>query len=1222
MKNRILGLDTGTNSLGWAIVDHEKDGSYSLVDKGVMIFQEGVKIEKGIESSKASERTAHRSLRRQYFRRRLRKIEVLKVLIKYDLCPALTEEDLKLWHTRKIYPTKDDFMLWQRTNDNKDINPYHSRYICLTQKLDMNLQNDRYTLGRALYHMSQRRGFKSNRLDASEDTKSGAVKTGISDLSKKIKEAGCTYLGEYFYKLYNEQRNLVRIRNAYSDREQHYKAEFDAICEKQQLPAEVRQELVRTIFYQRPLKSQRQSVGKCNFEKNKVRCSESHPSYEEYRMLSFINNIKTKGPGDDVLRPLSKTERSAIEPLFYRKSKNNQNFDFEDIAKKIAGKNMYQWIGDTNVDKPYKFNFRMSQGVSNCPTILQLREIFGENWKSGIAEAYNLNTRKDGTLKGVDDMVNDIWNVLYFFDNNEKLKEFGVLHLQLSDEMAEKFSEIKLNRNYASLSLKAISNILPFLRIGMIYSHAVFMAKVPKLVGYEVWNDPKQREHIINTIFAMAQAPDGHERDQRATIEYCIKSFLCDEYGVNPAKLDSLYHPSMIETYPNALPNKDNIVLLGSPRTNAVRNPMAMRSLHEVRKLVNALIKEGKIDSTAEVHIEYARSLNNANMRAAINDWQRLQDKLHKQYADKIRTLFKQDTGIDIEPTDSDILKFQLWEEQNHICIYTGKSIGITDFIGAGPKFDVEHTIPRSVGGDNTQENMTLCDSHYNRYIKGANIPTQLADYESILSRLDTWKEKIEDLTKQIDKLGTRGIWEKETKDRIIRKKNRLKIERDYWRGKYQRFTMTEVPEGFALRQGAGIGLISKYAALYLKSYFHDPTNPDRRQVYSVKGPITAEFRKLWGVQDEYQKKSRDSHTHHCVDAIVVACIGKNEFNMMSKYYHDMDDFHEKGGNKPQFDKPWSTFTQDMKQIIDGTLVVHDTPDNMPKKASRMIDTPYGKKQAKGDSARCCLHKDTYYGAIEKEGNIEYVVRRTLDANFKSTDVDKIVDEVVREKVRDAFVGGILQLPIFMNPEKGIEIKKVRCYASMVKNPLHIRRQRDLSSKEYKQQMHVMNDSNYCMAIYEKEINGKQKRDFALVNKLEAASYFRKSSFFPNSSIIPELSSKDYPLKQTLKIGDMVLLYEAKIEELLKSPVNELAKRLYKITGLSILPTGSSTYGLITLLHHQEARASKDISAKNGAFKANEDFRPAIIMLHTQLNALVSGQDFELTPTGEIKFNK
>ena len=63
---RILGIDTGTNSLGWAIIEKGEKGT-RLVHKGTNIFTEGVKIEKGIESSKASERTGHRSVRKHYW---------------------------------------------------------------------------------------------------------------------------------------------------------------------------------------------------------------------------------------------------------------------------------------------------------------------------------------------------------------------------------------------------------------------------------------------------------------------------------------------------------------------------------------------------------------------------------------------------------------------------------------------------------------------------------------------------------------------------------------------------------------------------------------------------------------------------------------------------------------------------------------------------------------------------------------------------------------------------------------------------------------------------------------------------------------------------------------------------------------------------------------------------------------------------------------------------
>jgi CRISPR-associated endonuclease Csn1 len=95
---KILGLDLGTNSIGWAIVDKEV-ANFTLVDKGVRIFSEGVKSEKGIESSRAAERTGYRSARKIKYRRKLRKYETLKVLSKS--CGLI--KDLKTRYWRRLY---------------------------------------------------------------------------------------------------------------------------------------------------------------------------------------------------------------------------------------------------------------------------------------------------------------------------------------------------------------------------------------------------------------------------------------------------------------------------------------------------------------------------------------------------------------------------------------------------------------------------------------------------------------------------------------------------------------------------------------------------------------------------------------------------------------------------------------------------------------------------------------------------------------------------------------------------------------------------------------------------------------------------------------------------------------------------------------------------------------------------------------------------------------
>ena len=209
--------------------------------------------------------------------------------------------------------------------------------------------------------------------------------------------------------------------------------------------------------------------------------------------------------------------------------------------------------------------------------------------------------------------------------------------------------------------------------------------------------------------------------------------------------------------------------------------------------------------------------------------------------------------------------------------------------------------------------------------------------------------------------------------------------------------------------------------------------------------------------------------------------------------------------------------------------------------------------------------------------------------------------------------------PIYMNKEKGILIKKVRCYANAVKRPIEIRTHRDVSVKDYKRSYFVQNDENYLLAIYEgANAKGKPDREFKLVKNIEAAqqlkSSARKSGY---QSVVPEKSPKGYALKHKLTIGRMVLLYESTPDEIDFSNSADLARRLYKITGLAINPTGKG-YGSIFMRHHQEARMASDIKPKNGAFVNGEELRPSIIMLHTQFRALVQGEDFEINALGEI----
>ena len=1170
---KILGIDTGTNSLGWAIVEKQAD-EYHLLDKGVNIFQEGVKIEKGIESSKAAERTAHKAARVRNYRIKLRKIRLLRILSDAHLCPPLSKAELSAWRLKKEYPKNELFMQWQSTDDESEKTPYAYRHKCLHECLDFNSMTDRYILGRAFYHIIQRRGFLSNRKDQSGDD-TGKVKESISNLTQEMHDDGYEYLGDYFYSLYNKGE---KIRNHYTARNEHYLAEFKAICEKQKLDENLGPEIVRqiekAIFDQRPLKSQKGQVGKCVFEKNKTKCPSSHPMYEEFRMLSFINNIKIQTPNDSALRPLSAEEREIIMPLFFRKSK--KQFDFEDIAKKLAPKKHYGFYKkSSDAEMPYLFNFPMDTSVSGCPVTAALKDIFGENWIDALFETYTLAEGKSRL-----DVVNDIWHALFFYTDETKLAEFGKNRLQLNDEEAKKFSEISLPSDYASLSLKAICKILPYLRRGLIYSHAVFLGNLCEMMPQYEWNIEEMRNAAIDNVIHEMNQIDS--KDAR-TFEVCIKEYLKEQYHVSDEKLKKLYHPSMMEMYPRVQrTNNHGVYQLGSPRIDSVRNPMAMRSMFRLRKLVNRLLEEGKIDQDTEIHIEFARELNDANKRNAIAAYTKENQNKNDEARKKIRILFKAETGNDIEPTDVDVLKYVLWEEQGHICLYTGKQIRISDFVGANPKFDIEHTIPRSVGGDSTRMNLTLCDSRFNREIKKTKLPTELSEHDDIMARVNDWREKYESLDGQIrrQKKLSKGATTKDQKDALIRKRHLLELQRDYWRGKYLRFTMESVPDGFSRRQGTDISVISKYARLYLKSLF--------KHVYTVKGIATSDFRKIWGIQKVYSKKERVNHVHHCIDAIVIACIGLDEYNKLGAYYHDEENHEWYGMSKAYFKKPWSTFVEDVEKVQDEILVYHYTPDNMPKQGRRRILIDGKKVLSKGDAARGSLHNDTYYGAIESDGVVKYVKRINL-ASMKENDVKNIVDDTVRGIIEAAInekgFKEAMSSTIWMNEEKQIPIKKVRCYTPSVTKPLNIRQQRDVSSKEYKQQYHVTNDSNYLLALYiGKDKKGKEKREFEIINMLQTAQYFKTSNdkVAVGKNIVPLKSEHDYPFAYSLKIGTMVLLYEKSPNEIWDASLMDNNKRLYKVVGLSAMRMKGRNvdYATIKLKHHEEARLSTELKAK------------------------------------------
>ena len=202
-----------------------------------------------------------------------------------------------------------------------------------------------------------------------------------------------------------------------------------------------------------------------------------------------------------------------------------------------------------------------------------------------------------------------------------------------------------------------------------------------------------------------------------------------------------------------------------------------------------------------------------------------------------------------------------------------------------------------------------------------------------------------------------------------------------------------------------------------------------------------------------------------------------------------------------------------------------------------------------------------------------------------------------------------------MNKEKGVQIKKVRLYARTITNPLILKKQQFLSESEHKRNYYVDNESNYAMGIYEgPDSRGKVKRHFKLISNLEAVRAAKTGA-----ALFPE-RDKDKRLLFVLKGGTQVLFYENSRSELIHADKAELAKRLYKVVGLSISRVNQYEFGMVNFRHNQEARSSSEIKGRKGVWRANEEYRPVMTMSHNQLNIMVEGVDFTISITGEIKF--
>ena len=910
---KILGLDLGTNSIGWALIE---DNQNKILGLGTRIFPMGVEnLGDGEgEISKNASRTGARGVRRQFFRRRLRKQILLKALSENKMCP-LEASDFQEWKRNKRFPI-EKLATWFA------LNPYELRQKALIEKLSLE------EIGRIFYHLIQRRGFLSNsRKGGSDDgtifkgnPKEGKI--GITETQKNIEDKT---LGAYLFEIYPKenqpfQDGLERIRNRYTTRKM-YVDEFELIWNKQaQFHTELTNELKTLfggrkldgykedgiLFHQRPLRSQKHLVGNCSFEPRKTKCPISAIPFEQFRVWQWVNTVEYNG------KKISQEEKEKIVEFLFA----NEKPEFKKI-RKVIGKESAE----------FKFNYKDDDKIVGTHTISNLsnKKYFGKKW-----------------FEFTEKEQEDIWHVLYFFDSKSNLKEYAIKNWNFTEEQAESISKFNVKDGYASLSRKAISNILPFLKLGFTYDVAVVLGGIKNVFGsdWEMLSDEK-RNFFYDNVYEIVRS-----KNKGGFIEI-IKDILRNDYNISDNQLRKLYHHSatidateLLEKLPVGKDADKDI--------QAIRNPIVITALFELRKLVNELIDEhGKID---EIKVEMARDLKISKSQR--NKIRKEQKRLEREN-DRVKArLLEERQRI----THDNILLYKLWEECKHTCPYTGKPISVTQLFSG--EVQIEHIHPWSRSLNDSFSNKTLCYADENRK-KGNKTP-----FEFYGSDEANWSA---------------------IKERALKLFSDTKEYPNAYQ-KFKRFVQQKFDDDFSTRQLNDTRYISKEAKNYLSKICN--------KVTVSPGQATSNLRHKWGLNqilNDDNEKTREDHRHHAIDALVMACTKVSYVQELSKWNRYNRGYHVK-----DFPMPWLSFWKDAEKAVNQILVSHKKVSNDITVRTHTTEKNGKKHTNLGVAARGQLHKETVYGKRTFNGEEAFHVRKPIESLETAKQIAKVVDESIR----------------------------------------------------------------------------------------------------------------------------------------------------------------------------------------------------------------------------------
>ncbi|WP_238946079.1 type II CRISPR RNA-guided endonuclease Cas9 [Vandammella animalimorsus] len=846
-----LALDLGSTSLGWAILRlNAENEPTAIIKAGVRIFSDGRNPKDG--SSLAVTRRTARSMRRRRDRLLKRKARMLDKLIAHGFFP---QDEA----ARKALEA---------------LNPYQLRAEGLQRALTPG------EFARALFHINQRRGFKSNRKTDKKDNDSGALKTAISQLRQQLQNENARTVGEWLWQRlqagqgtrarYRETRiatetgkgKIDKSYDLYIDR-QMVADEFDALWAVQAafnpvlFNEQARAELRDTLLHQRPLRPVK--PGRCTLLPEEERAPLALPSTQRFRILQEVNHLRILHP-DLREEALRLDQRDAIVALLEDRGK----VTFQAMRRTLD-------LGDA-----VQFNLedaKRRELKGNATTAaLSKKELFGAAWRE-FDEA----------------LQDDIVLRLVTEESEAELVQWLIENTGVDEARATAIANTGLPEGYGSLCRKALARIVPALRAEVItYDRAVQAA------GFA---------HHSDLGF-------GFEHDDDEVTQ------IGERVIASTGEIKAVLTFKQLPYYGRALQRH---VAFGSgkpqdpeeKRYGKIANPTVHIGLNQLRRVVNDLIR--RYGHPTEIVVELARDLKQSReqkleTQKRQNENQERRQRIRKEISDA----FGQQ-GREISPErvkDADIQKWILWEELSFTptdrrCPYSGVQISAAMLLS--DEVEIEHILPFSQTLDDSLNNKTVAMRQANR-IKRNRTPWQARqDFEA-----QGWSYE--------------GMLQRA--ERMPRAKRYRFAEDGYerWLGE---------DKGFLARALNDTRYLSRVAKEYLKLIC-----PGGVRV--IPGQLTGMLRRHLGLNDVLGldgKKNRDDHRHHAVDACV---IGVTDQALLQRFANASELPKMQGRHKlaQDFEPPWPTYREHAARAVKNIWVSH-RPDH-GHEGGMMEETSYG----------------------------------------------------------------------------------------------------------------------------------------------------------------------------------------------------------------------------------------------------------------------------------------